>query len=173
MNAWTFGPKLRRMFEAYGVPWQVLDRVLTAEELGSSPGDCYYDGTSVILEYCCPVAWVAHELAHWLVCKVESPRMLVYKNYGLERDALEVRRELGYGTGKDHELLAAQVTICVLIECGYPWRQAARDMSIEPTQTRLAPGSKVRDYSERLWTAVRATCMEHADYLYLHHGPET
>ena len=38
MNDWIFGPKLRRMFEAYGVPWQVLDRVLTPEELEQGVG---------------------------------------------------------------------------------------------------------------------------------------
>ena len=59
-NLW--GKGIHRLLDHYAIPWSVVPRISLAE-LGSSPGDAYWDGSQLVLEKGCPPHWVAHEVA--------------------------------------------------------------------------------------------------------------
>jgi len=155
MDNWTWGPLLHALFRSYGLKYQILQpgESIPDDLLGSSPGDAYYDGERVIIEHGTYTPWVAHELAHWLYCRVCAPEYLNKRNYGFDEPANDYPI--------DAEPDAAVITCGLLIHIRYPWRQAYDDMSLSleicgggrpPWYDRLVP--------ERIkWKVARAECL--------------
>ena len=140
---WRWSPRLLLEFEAAGLRWKVVKHI-PPERLGSSPGDATYLGSERLLEleYTCPSRWVAHELAHFYVCRRKTPHLLDSDNWGFES-------HLSDDDVFTYEECAARVTIGILIALRLPWRKAAWEMSMA-------------DYSQapKVWRDLKATCME-------------
>jgi hypothetical protein len=81
---WNWDTRIQKMFDALGITWEVLPPGVCIPEDTTSPGDCVYDGDKIVFESSCPIEWVVHELAHWLVCRKDRPEALQTINYGYE-----------------------------------------------------------------------------------------
>lgn len=124
---WPNAPKLVRLMDELGLPWDIED--IDPEEYGSSPGDLIWTGDKFIIEDIAPVWAVAHDVAHWLVHRVEEPGSLSKRNFGFD-EAWGVRdREVG-DRNCLLENLAAYTTVALLIHLRYPWRSIVWEMNL-------------------------------------------
>lgn len=150
-SRWLWGPALLREFEWWGVPWEIRHRPLTQDEIGASPGGCYWDGFQIVFEHTIWKPWVAHELAHYIVTKRDKPEFLGLRNWGTEQEEPWDDQPL--------EDRACDVNIAILIMLRLPWRQAAGDLSIP--ENNGVPYSRSGP-TETQWRHIRAAVLRKA-----------
>jgi len=127
---WPWDPAVQASFDKLRVKWCVLDGddYLNSKDLESSPGECLYTGKRIIFERHCPPHWVMHELAHWIVCKLDRPKDHGKKNYGHET--------MGYAASRVDEMAAAVLTCALMRHFGHDWISTAQELTLynEPGQ---------------------------------------
>ena len=152
---WCWGPALHRAYADWGLEYVVVPKnslwagtgldeweidlaagIVDPEEapptdahfLGSSLGDATYDGEKVYLEAGCYKPWVAHELAHFIVCAVDTPELLGNRNYGFELP--------GFDLDSVVETAASALTCGLLTRLGLPWREAAMELALAESHSK-------------------------------------
>lgn len=134
---WKWSPEILEQMEHWGIPWEVLDRELTEDELGGSPGDVAWDGEVLLLEASCPPEWVLHEIAHYIVCQKLTPEKLREQNWGLdgfwglpeaEKEILDALTPSGQSWDDWCEAQACNVNVALLIYLNLPWKKVAEEL---------------------------------------------
>lgn len=150
-----------------GLRWRVIPGKISRDRLGSSPGDVVYDGHELTIEAQCPREWVIHEVAHFLVCRRNTPKRLAEPNWGFDRvERLHQKLYEEQATRRPHrkvsyweehtEALACDVTLGLLIRMRLPWHTASADLNT-PTPEALDPSGKSE---RRFWLEARELCLE-------------
>lgn len=175
-SEWLWGAQTRKLFTQLGLAWEVIPG-LNGQNLGSSPGDAYYVGSTqaVRLDPQAWLPWVVHEAAHFMVCQQDHPEYLGEDNYGYEQEGENRLAELIHDEG-----LASDLTVALLVRLHLPWKRAAYELSIEPRWSALegmsprhvpsvgVGGQFIRLGSRRYWDSVKQRVLDSsAPYLTL------
>lgn len=109
-QSWRWAPSLRSAIEGVGMPWRVVLPEPWPEWSISGEYEGHWSGSMLYLPEHFPDPWVAHELAHYLVCRRNLPHLLTWPDYGLTC----------CGDSDDQEVEAAHLTIVILRALGLP-----------------------------------------------------
>lgn len=151
---WMFGKKLHDLMSSLGLEWEIVESI-PRDDLGSSPSHIYWTGDRFIIEKSCPKAWVAHDIAHHLVQRVEDPDNLHKPNWGFNEpaDSAKLDRE------EELESLAADLTITLLSRLNLPWHRAAIHMDIpDPVPGLWDTRTRAQCLNRTQWKMVREWC---------------
>lgn len=122
MPAWKTAEAIE-LLEDLGMPYEDVE-VLTARQLGTSPGDVMWTGEALRVEAGCQEWMVFHEAAHHVVCQGLHPKHLRRRNWGFAY--------FGPSRSLEMELLAAKLTLFLLIAYDRPFVEAMIEMSLDP-----------------------------------------
>lgn len=138
MKEWHWGAALQREFDRWEIEVDVVKKI-PPHHFGSSIDSSIWTGERLIVEQDAWTPWVAHELAHFLVCRRNSPQLLKTRNWGFdyhrhvlsELDISENRFKFrSFNQEETQEFIAADVTVGLLIELKYPWIKACLRLNI-------------------------------------------
>jgi hypothetical protein len=150
---WQWGPKTLRLLASIGISWRVVEDI-PREDMGTAPGDVYWDGQVLVIEKTCPREWVVHEVAHYLVCQRDSPQFLKLRNWGTEQTGEEV------SLAEDLESQACVVNVALLIRMNLPWRNCADGLNLIEEYWKGPRGCYGMSYRKRFqgqewWNSLR------------------
>ena len=177
---WHWGPTVLREMRRWDIPWVALDRDLTKEELGGSPGDIAWFKGELLIEKRCPKDWVVHEIAHYIVCKYHTPEMLLKNNWGLDDywhlpddEKAALCRVVGIKQGVKGwddwmESEACFLTCALLIHLNLPWHATSNELGNTEEFWPKSIGHHWRYGSPpedpRAWKVVRERTLHHTKH---------
>jgi hypothetical protein len=159
VKPWPWAPSLRREFERWGLPWEVVEEEPSEGDLRGSPGNAFYDGSKVVVARATWQPWVAHELAHFIVCRSDTPSLLRRWNYGMDvEDGMSDKQmDAALAVAQEAESDASTVTCALLIRLRLPWRKAADELNEQSAHDLPFPLG-----GARYWRALRESILHKA-----------
>lgn len=151
-RGWEWSPALLAHLANWGIPWRVVFPCALRAECGTSPDSVFWTGDHFVMAADAAEWTLWHDLGHWHTCRVETPDLLVLKNFGFEDSENLVHCE------ED----ASDVGVALMIRARAPWHQAALNMNYQYTDAWPRDAKHVGLYAQ---AASGNTWRHVADYI--------